>query len=49
MDCLSELKNTPAGMDAQLAKTVRFGVGFHHAGFLVENIKRSNKTRIQNL
>jgi DNA polymerase theta len=30
--CLNELKNTPSGLDAQLGKTVRYGIAFHHAG-----------------
>jgi replicative superfamily II helicase len=29
---LNELKNTPAGLDAQLSKTIRYGIAFHHAG-----------------
>ncbi len=54
MDCLSELKNTPAGLDAQLAKTVRFGIGFHHAGFYwdlfkVEQIKIGNFKLIEHI
>jgi DNA polymerase theta len=36
IDCLNELKATPAGLDNQLAKTIRFGIGFHHAGLTVE-------------
>lgn len=32
VECLNELKNTPAGLDSQLAKTVRYGIAFHHAG-----------------
>lgn len=32
IECLNELKNTPAGLDPQLAKTVRYGIAFHHAG-----------------
>lgn len=36
IDCLNELKNTPAGLDPQLSKTVRYGIAFHHAGLTVE-------------
>jgi DNA polymerase theta len=36
IDCLNELKATPAGLDSQLAKTIRFGIGFHHAGLTIE-------------
>jgi DNA polymerase theta len=35
VECLNELKNTPAGLDSQLAKTVRYGIAFHHAGCLI--------------
>ena len=37
MNCLNELKNTPAGLDSQLSKTIRFGIAFHHAG--MRNLK----------
>ena len=36
MSCLAELKASPAGLDAQLAKCVRYGVAFHHAGLTIE-------------
>ncbi len=35
-DCLYELKATPAGLDDKLMKTVKYGVGFHHAGLTME-------------
>ena len=31
-DVLEQLKRTPAGLDALLAKMVPCGVAFHHAG-----------------
>ncbi|CAF0883929.1 unnamed protein product [Brachionus calyciflorus] len=36
IECLNELKNTPAGLDPQLGKTIRYGIAFHHAGLTVE-------------
>jgi replicative superfamily II helicase len=36
---LNELKNTPAGLDCQLSKTVRFGIAFHHAGMKNSSVK----------
>lgn len=36
IECLNELKNTPAGLDSQLGKTVRYGIAFHHAGLTIE-------------
>ena len=32
IEALNELKNTPAGLDTQLGKCIRYGVAFHHAG-----------------
>ena len=34
IECINQLKNTPAGLDSQLAKTIRYGIAFHHAGRL---------------
>jgi DNA polymerase theta len=36
IECITQLKNTPAGLDSQLAKTIRYGIAFHHAGLTVE-------------
>ena len=33
IDALNELKTTPAGLDSQLARCVRYGIAFHHAGW----------------
>ncbi|CAL8106804.1 unnamed protein product [Orchesella dallaii] len=34
---LNQLKRSPGGVDSVLAKTVMFGVGYHHAGLTYEN------------
>jgi len=33
-DVLEQLKRTPAGLDAMLAKMIPCGVSFHHAGMM---------------
>jgi hypothetical protein len=32
IDCMSDLKNTAAGLDELLSRTIRYGIAFHHAG-----------------
>lgn len=35
-DVVQQLRESPAGLDKSLAKTVPFGVAFHHAGLMMD-------------
>ncbi|XP_052859844.1 DNA polymerase theta [Anopheles cruzii] len=35
-EVLLQLRNSPAGLDSVLAKTVRYGIAFHHAGLTTD-------------
>lgn len=34
-DILEQLRRCPVGLEAELSKTISFGVAFHHAGYII--------------